>query len=449
MSTVYERLSSGQRINRASDDAAGLAVATSLNAKTRVYSQAVRNVSDGVSALNIADQAVASLADIVTRQRELAEQAANGVYNTQQRQALDTEAQALAQEYNRIIQTTKFNKQKLIDGTSTGINLQAGFGLNGVLPANILAALSSPVLVDAGTNTTTLSTFGYDNSLMLQNGCAIGDMNNDGYLDVVAVNMAYSDISEEVSLRLRVWLGSASGTFSVGATANAVNVHMDFISASSLHLELVDTDSDNDLDIQLNASMDGESYGLPASYVKDELFKNNTVGTTFSLDTAYNGDGDGTTNDERIGVGAYNYYADFNADGFLDNLNIVAGITGTQVQIRNTANSFIDTLAQSGFSLTSQSSALSAMTSLKTLQDELSLARGRIGASLSRLSTASSVLRAGAENYATAANRIMSADIAAESGELVRNQILQNAATAVLAQANQQPAISLKLLGDS
>ncbi len=80
LSRIFERLSSGSRINRASDDAAGLAVSSGLNARQRVYSQGIRNLSDGISALSIADQAISGLSSIVTRQRELAAQSANGVF---------------------------------------------------------------------------------------------------------------------------------------------------------------------------------------------------------------------------------------------------------------------------------------------------------------------------------------------------------------------------------
>ena len=95
LSTVFERLASGSRINKASDDAAGLAIAESLRTDARVYAQAVRNVNDGISTLAIAEGALKQLSGIVVRQKELAEQAANGVYSTKQREALETEANAL------------------------------------------------------------------------------------------------------------------------------------------------------------------------------------------------------------------------------------------------------------------------------------------------------------------------------------------------------------------
>ena len=84
LSSTFERLSSGQRINKASDDAAGLAIADNLRTKSRVFTQGVRNVNDGISLLNIADGAVSQLTNITTRLTELAEQAANGIFGMTQ-----------------------------------------------------------------------------------------------------------------------------------------------------------------------------------------------------------------------------------------------------------------------------------------------------------------------------------------------------------------------------
>ena len=92
LSNIFARLSSGQRINKASDDAAGLAIADDLHVKTRVYTQAIRNGNDGISLLNISDSANENVAGIITRIRELAEQSANGTYSNKQRDAIDNEA---------------------------------------------------------------------------------------------------------------------------------------------------------------------------------------------------------------------------------------------------------------------------------------------------------------------------------------------------------------------
>jgi flagellin len=123
---VYERLSSGQRINRASDDAAGLAIASSLNTSKRVYTQAIRNINDGLSSFRIAEGAVRELTSVVGRIQELAEQSANGLYSTKQRAALDREPQALRDEFNRVIDTTIFNGVYLLNGSTNGVDLQVG-----------------------------------------------------------------------------------------------------------------------------------------------------------------------------------------------------------------------------------------------------------------------------------------------------------------------------------
>jgi flagellin len=117
VASISESLSSGQRITSASSDAAGLAVSSSLNLNARVYSQAIRNINDGVSLLNIAEGALQELSSITMRQQELAEQASNGVYSSVQRQALHNEVYALVNEQNRIIASTKFNGLGLFDGT--------------------------------------------------------------------------------------------------------------------------------------------------------------------------------------------------------------------------------------------------------------------------------------------------------------------------------------------
>jgi flagellin-like hook-associated protein FlgL len=125
LSTIYERLSSGQRINRASDDAASLAIADSLKVGKRLFSQAVRNINDGIGALQIADSALGSSANILGRLSELAEQSANGTLNSTQRSTLQKEYSALRNELYRIAETTEFNGVRLLQ-EELGIDLQVG-----------------------------------------------------------------------------------------------------------------------------------------------------------------------------------------------------------------------------------------------------------------------------------------------------------------------------------
>jgi flagellin len=124
-----ERLSTGLRINRAADDAAGLALSTTLKAQIRSINQASRNANDAVSLLQTAESGLSQMSNITLRMRELAEQAANEVLGDTERGYLNDEYLALKSEINRISDVTEFAGKKLLDGTisGSGVNFQVGF----------------------------------------------------------------------------------------------------------------------------------------------------------------------------------------------------------------------------------------------------------------------------------------------------------------------------------
>lgn len=126
LNTSYQRLSSGLRINRASDDAAGLAIAENLKAGSSTATVAIRNANDGISVITIADQAVAQIGNVLNRMAELATQSSNGVVDNVQRSALQNEFTALSSEIERIAVTTKFNGLNLLDGQKD-VTFQIGF----------------------------------------------------------------------------------------------------------------------------------------------------------------------------------------------------------------------------------------------------------------------------------------------------------------------------------
>ncbi len=126
LSNTYSKLSSGKRINRASDDAAGLAIADSLKNNQRIASVAVRNAQDGISTVSIADGALDQVSGFLQRLAELAQQAASGSYTAEQRTAMQGEFTALGSEIERIAVTTVFNGVALLSGGNQ-IVLQVGF----------------------------------------------------------------------------------------------------------------------------------------------------------------------------------------------------------------------------------------------------------------------------------------------------------------------------------
>ena len=127
LSQAFNKLSSGYRINRGADDAAGLAIAESLKAQSRIAGQAIRNTNDGISTIAIADGALGEVANILARLAELASQAANGTLSTTQRSVVSNEFVALSSEIERIASVTEFNGIKLLSGTSA-ITIQVGTG---------------------------------------------------------------------------------------------------------------------------------------------------------------------------------------------------------------------------------------------------------------------------------------------------------------------------------
>ena len=155
----FERLSSGLRIVRAKDDAAGLAIADTLRADQRIASVAIRNANDGVSLISIADGALNEIGNVLQRLGELAEQSANGTLSSSQRSALDQEFASLGSEITRISNTTTFNGLQLLSG-SQSVSLQVGFdsGTNSQISfKGINGTLESLGLAKAGTATLTFS----------------------------------------------------------------------------------------------------------------------------------------------------------------------------------------------------------------------------------------------------------------------------------------------------
>lgn len=167
LQNTFQRLSSGFRINRASDDAAGLAIADSLRSDIRVAGVAIRNANDGISTIAIADGALNEIGNVLSRLAELAEQSANGTLNTGQRSALAQEFEALGSEIERIATTTTFNDVQLLSGGGS-VTLQVGFdsaATSRVSFSGVSGTLASLGLASSGTSALTYSVNGSTNEL--------------------------------------------------------------------------------------------------------------------------------------------------------------------------------------------------------------------------------------------------------------------------------------------
>ena len=149
---TFEKLSSGLRVVRASDDPAGLGISERMRARIRSFGQASRNVADGISLVQTGEGAMDEISNILTRMRELAVQSANGTYTGEDRNTLDEEVQQLVSEIDRISQATSYNGLNLLDGSISGVTLQIGVDtVAGVdtMDITLVSARTSDLTIDA------------------------------------------------------------------------------------------------------------------------------------------------------------------------------------------------------------------------------------------------------------------------------------------------------------
>lgn len=209
LSKTFERLSSGLRINSASDDPAGLALADSLRSDSRLAAVAIRNANDGLSIASIADNALQEISNLLSRMAELAQQSSNGSYTNVQRSALSLEFIALGSEISRITATTTFNSISLLTGTAN-ITLQVGLDSSSNSRINIAAVQSSLFGLGLGTSGEVL------NYALLAGGEAASQ---------AASQTALSAVNNAIGT-----LGSMRGNF--GAAESRLNVAISYLTVA-------------------------------------------------------------------------------------------------------------------------------------------------------------------------------------------------------------------------
>lgn len=576
-----ERLSSGLRINRASDDAAGLAIATRLQAQVRGLQQASRNANNAISLVQTAEGALNSVTNILQRLRELAVQAASDDNTDQDRVALNNEATQLRDELTRLAQTVEFNGTTLLDGSFSGKKFQIGanadqtltfeiadvrataIGQFATLAANVGDGIASPTSDGVGNlssgefsinGTDVLATSDSDDQVSV---LQLGGQNLDSA--VVSGGVIYNSNITSASLfvngttiDLSGLAGSsiASLVLDIASLVNAAsitNVTARVIETSNLIFEAV-----AGTNLVLGASNTGatvfslaadlaSALGIGSGFVgstgttsaittyngqSSSLAKaaaingiKSTTGVsatvqsnsvTFTLSVASNsissgdffingtniGAVDVSTNDSNGALAAAINAQSGNtgvkatvssgkltltaSDGrnitlgatsaaqaalgnsgdvtFTGKVGIVRGsitltstsnftIAGTTADIGGIATTtFVASGNLSTLAITSRLAANTAITQLDSALDTINAIRASIGAVQSRLNTAISFLDNAAENQAASESRIRDADFALETARFTRAQILVQAATAILAQANAQPQIALQLL---
>ncbi|PKV45452.1 flagellin [Janthinobacterium sp. 61] len=479
LSTSLQRLSSGFRINSAKDDAAGLAISDRMTSQIRGMTQATRNANDGVSLAQTAEGALASSGDILQRIRELAVQSSNSTNSSSDRQALQTEVGQLGSELNRIAQTTSFNGQALLDGTMGTANFQVGADANQLISAsganfltntygnNRIANDASAAKLDAVGNavvgkltisgsigTTTVDT----TAAVAETAPGAGDAIKGSTAKSIAADInsqtSKTGVTASAQTDVNLNLGAESYSFAIGSD-NAKGVTVSFAVSGT-----ASTAADYAAGINaINAQT--AKTGVTAQYdsVNKGMKLTNASGENISLTQ-------GTTANTKLEV--VGYQADGKIQAAANMVDAKAAAAAATVNGRVTfdsQNSFsVTENTTTGLAIgkaTAQGSTLNSVSTLDvTTFDGAQLAlkiadaalatvngqRAQYGALQSRFSSAISNLQSTTENLSASRSRIVDTDFASETANMTRGQILQQAGTAMLAQANSLPNGVLSLL---
>ena len=392
MSTAMERLSTGLRINSASDDAAGLAIASRMRSQVDGLEQAARNANDGISMIQTAEGAYIEVSNMLSRMKELAVQASSGTYSNTDRAALNLEFGQLQSEMKRIAGNTQWNGFNILDGaaggTSATVNYQVG----------------------AGSGQTMAATF---NTLYKS----------------VATSTAVANPAQ----------GAGGDSEDFEATISGTNA----AAGDYLKITLTDDTASKNIDvlIHLNANMVSAlqaSAGAAVQAVADtnvHYIDNSTATTNKLNDVLASGVTIKIGSDDAGALTANSVYV--GAIGSDEPFTIATG--GVSI-IRG------EVATLDAVDISSATNAQKAVAELDTLITNVAAGRAKYGAYINRLEYASDNLMNVAQNTDASRSQIEDADYAAETSELARTQIIAQASTAMLAQANQSKQSVLALL---
>lgn len=466
LNTSIQRLSSGLRINSAKDDAAGLAISDRMQSQIKGMNQATRNANDGVSMAQTAEGALSSSGDILQRIRELAVQSSNSSNSASDRKALQTEVTQLTSELNRIANTTEFNGQKLMDGSMGTANFQVG-------------ANAGQLISMGGSNFTTTT---YGNNRLEENAPAIAAVAGTGSLTGGEITINGSEGSEKITVAdgdsaktTAAQINKLSGDTGVTATAKT-EVVLEATEKKSYTFELK---SDNKDAVTISFSMgetdDANGYAAAISAFNAQSAK---TGVTASYDATAGGlklthaDGNNielknTSNDATTTAVLSNIGTDgkkvatgnqtlaggtgvatatgrltldseksFSVVDGASSFDLAGGTSGGASELKSVADLDISTFEGAQAAIKTADAALAAVNSK----------RAEYGALQSRFESAISNLGSSTENLSASRSRIVDTDFAAETANMTRGQILQQAGTSMLAQANSLPNGVLSLL---
>jgi len=460
-----ERLSSGLRINSAKDDAAGLAISDRMTSQVNGLNQAQRNANDGISLAQTAEGALQETTNILQRMRELAVQSANDTNTSSDRASLQSEVSQLQAEIDRIADTTTFNGKNLLDGTFSGAKFQVGANANQVISFSVSSAKGSDLgtnRVDASGGTTQTAVAAATAAPSSNGGSAdtvtlAGTFNGTAFSATVTTTAGESagDVATDINSKSDTTGITATATtkaelsaMSAGATSFTLNGTVISATVDSTDLTTLASainDKSSATGVTAEFGSDKSSVILTNSLGADIIIGDYTNGTATATFTGIGADGNavgsGVTltsgGNDSSAVGGYvvldsteTFTANFASTGFVS----AAGTVGSSLQ------------KISDVSISTQSGANDAISVIDGALSKIDSIRGGLGAVQNRFESTISNLSNVSENLSAARSRILDADIAQETSNLTKQNILQQAGVAILAQANQAPQLALSLL---
>ena len=447
LDSSLERLSSGYRINRAADDAAGLAISEKMKTQIAGLEQASRNASDGISVIQTAEGALVEVETMLQRMRELSVQASNGVNTDEDRAALQDEIDQLKDEINRVSTTTEFNTKKLLNGTVDRRSYSDNENVELISLSDSVRAMDYEMTIGAAPQPAEIFTeFG-------TGGIKAGKMSINGGTEVVVTE---GQSREEVYAQLRN-VGEAANVKVVpvkkelDADGNPTYVETTIDKADGLHFVTDDRGTDAKLEIYCQDAALADALGLQN--------KNIATGSnsTVSLGEGFNKTATVFVNGEYVTIKDLDdFEMKFKVDDAAGTVTVsvleagpmhlqIGANEGQDIEVR-IPRVDIDTLEIANVNVCTQEGAQQAITSFETAINQVSSIRAKLGAYQNRLEHAINSLDVAAENLTESLSRVADTDMAKEMAQLTQQQVLSQAGTSMLAQANERPQNVLQLL---
>jgi flagellin len=481
LAQALQRLSSGLRINSAKDDAAGLAISERFTTQIRGINQAVRNANDGISLAQTAESALGELTNNLQRIRELAVQSANGTNSASDRVALDQEVQQRVAEIERIASQTAFNGLKVLDGTFGSSQFQVGANAGETITVNLsqgtkasqigqiaTATSAAEVTVANLTGTGTIQVgSGQARTIGIATaGTAAGQTVGSAFAKVNAINAAsVSGLTATASNNVEFVIAATAGVSATDAYSLRINGQDIFAGYNQATGGVLTAQ-------QITDAINGQASttGVTAILSGTDLRLSAADGRDIAIAQLLGGGATGGITAGAAGASTVNgtTYRDGTLTATLADANansvVVGAVNGGTVTLTAAENIILtddgailgfatadftiakDTTTLATANVTTVSEANNVIQRVDAALTTVSGLRSTFGAIQNRFESTISNLTAISENLQASRSRIQDADFAAETAALTRAQILQQAGTAILAQANAAPQTVLALL---